>query len=72
MKRTNWDLLFVVGYISLVMGLAIGTVGDVLECSNEPVTWWLVAKLFFMLAMPAVWGYLAGKKAAQTKEKANA
>ena len=53
--------LFCVGYIALMVGVAIGSVGKVSKTCGEPYQWWLPLALFLLLSIPAWYGYWTGR-----------
>ena len=50
-----------VAYIAVIVGMTIGSVGK-MPVLTAPYNWSLPLIMFFLLATPAVVGYLAGRE----------
>lgn len=62
MKDVNFYLIITIAYIMVFVGMAIGKVGEVIDCNEDPTDWILPVNLFMLLVLPSVFSYLAGRK----------
>jgi hypothetical protein len=62
MIKINIYLLIAVMYMGLMVGLALGMVGTVPECNNEPVSWLFPIGVFVLMGTVLWLGWLARRE----------